>query len=283
MTAAKSHNLFMLSILGIFVMCQLVIAQQPPPEHQWKQIGADQNKLGQQAPPNWPYHTTWPYYPTPPDPLIGNCRAIDECSCESPYGIILQLRHLSEYIEKQTKYLTATDNQGIQYHFNPCKSFTAYRFCGSCQNVTACKIDPGHTCYPYGLDIGDVKYVRPSFSWITSRYLPEGIFQIYYNPYYDYGSLVTCKCDKNYLSQPKFVALGQPVGVSDNYYEFELHHACCCPGECQYGMPTATSGMQMKDLTITAMVTLVVVIIIVIGGTILYHRVTRLHPYSISA
>ena len=49
----------------------------------------------------------------------------------------------------------------------------------------------------------------------------------------DFGakkSIVTCMCDATLTDDPKLVSVGESP---TNTFNFDLTHACCCPGKCE--------------------------------------------------
>ncbi|XP_065887824.1 uncharacterized protein [Dysidea avara] len=83
-------------------------------------------------------------------PSNGTCDQTDSCTCKSTSdGAVINLHDLDNpYVP-----LTAEDNEGYFYYYNPCSGIKLQNTSGKCNGVAACQYDPYHGVY---YDIGNI-------------------------------------------------------------------------------------------------------------------------------
>jgi len=82
-------------------------------------------------------------------PSNGTCYQTDSCTCKSTSdGAVINLHD----IDNPNVPLTAEDNEGYFYYYNPCSGIKLQNTSGKCNGVAACQYDPYHGVY---YDIGE--------------------------------------------------------------------------------------------------------------------------------
>ena len=82
-------------------------------------------------------------------PSNGTCDQTDSCTCKSTSdGAVINLHD----IDNPNAPLTAEDNEGYFYYYNPCSGIKLQNTSGKCNGVAACQYDPYHGVY---YDIGE--------------------------------------------------------------------------------------------------------------------------------
>ncbi|XP_065888311.1 uncharacterized protein [Dysidea avara] len=83
-------------------------------------------------------------------PSNGTCDQTDSCTCKSTSdGAVINLHDL----DNPSTPLTAEDNEGYFYYYNPCSGIKLQNTLGKCNGVAACQYDPYHGLY---YDIGNI-------------------------------------------------------------------------------------------------------------------------------
>ena len=83
-------------------------------------------------------------------PSNGTCDQTDACTCKSTSdGAVINLHDL----DNPYTPLTAEDNEGYFYYYNPCSGVRLQFTSGKCNGVAACQYDPYHDMY---YDIGNI-------------------------------------------------------------------------------------------------------------------------------
>ncbi|XP_065888150.1 uncharacterized protein [Dysidea avara] len=83
-------------------------------------------------------------------PSNGTCDQTDSCTCKSTSdGAVINLHDL----DNPYAPLTAEDNEGYFYYYNPCSGIKLQNTSGKCNGVAACQYDPYHGVY---YDIGNI-------------------------------------------------------------------------------------------------------------------------------
>ena len=78
---------------------------------------------------------------TPSTPM---CVQTDSCTCKSTGdGVGIDLHDL----DNPYAPLTAVDNEGYTYYYNPCSGIKLENEIGKCSGVSACQQDPFHNTY----------------------------------------------------------------------------------------------------------------------------------------
>ncbi|XP_065887649.1 uncharacterized protein [Dysidea avara] len=96
-------------------------------------------------------------------PSNGTCDQTDSCSCKSPSdGAVIDLHDL----DNPYAPLTAEDNEGYTYYYNPCSGIKLQNPIGKCDGVAACQEDPFHnTWYNIGNNDPEINYNATSKSF----------------------------------------------------------------------------------------------------------------------
>ena len=82
-------------------------------------------------------------------PSNGTCDQTDSCTCKSTSdGAVINLHDL----DNPYASLTAKDNEGYTYYYNPCSGIKLQNPIGKCNGVAACQYDPFHDVH---YNIGD--------------------------------------------------------------------------------------------------------------------------------
>ena len=99
-------------------------------------------------------------------PSNGSCDQTDSCTCKSTSdGAVINLHDL----DNPYAALTAIDNEGYTYYYNPCSGIKLQNPTGKCNGVAACQKDPFHnnTWYNIGDNVPKIGYnvVSKSFTF----------------------------------------------------------------------------------------------------------------------
>ncbi|XP_065887873.1 uncharacterized protein [Dysidea avara] len=105
-------------------------------------------------------------------PSNGTCDQTDSCTCKSPSdGAVINLHNL----DNPYAPLTAEDNEGYTYYYNPCSGIKLQNPIGKCDGVAACQEDPFHnTWYNIGNNGPKIDYNTTSESFIFHYTEGEG-------------------------------------------------------------------------------------------------------------
>jgi len=98
-----------------------------------------------------------------PPPPNGTCDQTDSCTCKSTSdGAVINLHDL----DNPYAPLTAKDNEGYTYYYNPCSGIKLQNPIGKCNEVAACQEDPFHnTWYNIGNNGPEIHYNATSNSF----------------------------------------------------------------------------------------------------------------------